>query len=54
LYVFPQNVDTLAKELRGKVPFLWGPEETEFGVFEFAIRDPDGYVLAFANAANSH
>jgi catechol 2,3-dioxygenase-like lactoylglutathione lyase family enzyme len=48
LYVFPQSVDALAREFRGKVPFLWGPEETESGVREFAIRDPSGYVLAFA------
>jgi hypothetical protein len=30
------------------VPFEWGPEESELGVREFAIRDPDGYVLVFA------
>lgn len=50
LYIFPESVDRLATELRGKVPFLWGPEDTEFGIREFAIRDPDGYVLAFAEA----
>jgi catechol 2,3-dioxygenase-like lactoylglutathione lyase family enzyme len=48
LYVFPESVEKLAAEYRGKVPCLWGPEETEFGVREFAIRDPNGYVLAFA------
>lgn len=51
LYIFPESVDRLAAEFRGKVPFLWGPEETEFGVREFAIRDPNGYVLAFAEPA---
>lgn len=51
LYVFPESVDRLADEFRAKVPFLWGPEETEFGVREFAIRDPNGYVLAFAERA---
>jgi hypothetical protein len=51
LYVFPESVDRLAAELQGKVPFLWGPEETEFGVREFAIRDPNGYVIAFAEPA---
>jgi len=51
LYVFPESVDRLADEFRGKVPFLWGPEETEFGVREFAVRDPNGYVLAFAERA---
>ena len=48
LYVFPESIDTLADELRGKVPFAWGPEDTDFGMREFAIRDPDGYTLVFA------
>jgi len=51
LYIFPESVHQLADELRGKVPFLWGPEETEFGVREFAIRDPNGYLLVFAEPA---
>lgn len=51
LYIFPESVDRLADELRGKVPFAWGPEDTEFGTREFAIRDPNGYLLVFAEPA---
>jgi catechol 2,3-dioxygenase-like lactoylglutathione lyase family enzyme len=51
LYVFPESVDRLANEFRGKVPFQWGPEDTEFGIREFAIRDPNGYLLVFAEPA---
>jgi uncharacterized glyoxalase superfamily protein PhnB len=51
LYVFPESVDGLADELRGKVPFVWGPENTDFGHREFAIRDPNGYLLVFAEPA---
>ena len=51
LYIFPESVDRLADELRGKVLFAWGPEETEFGMREFAIRDPDGYTLIFGERA---
>jgi uncharacterized glyoxalase superfamily protein PhnB len=51
LYFFPESVERLAEELRGKVPFAWGPEETDFGIREFAIRDPDGYMLVFAEPA---
>jgi catechol 2,3-dioxygenase-like lactoylglutathione lyase family enzyme len=50
-YVFPESVDRLADEFRGKVPFQWGPEDTEFGIHEFAIRDPNGYLLVFAEPA---
>jgi len=48
LYLFPDGVDKLAAELRGRVPFAWGPEDTDFDMREFAIRDPDGYTLVFA------
>jgi catechol 2,3-dioxygenase-like lactoylglutathione lyase family enzyme len=51
LYIFPDGIALLADELRGKVPFAWGPEETELGYREFAIRDPDGYALVFAERA---
>ena len=53
LYIFPEDIDPLAEELRGKVPFAWGPEETEFGIREFAIRDPDGYTTHFRRAGLS-
>jgi len=26
---------------------VWGPEDTDYGMHEFAIRDPDGYTLIF-------
>jgi catechol 2,3-dioxygenase-like lactoylglutathione lyase family enzyme len=51
LYIFPEDIDPLADELRGRVPFAWGPEETELGIREFAIRDPDGYTFIFAERA---
>jgi catechol 2,3-dioxygenase-like lactoylglutathione lyase family enzyme len=51
LYFFPNSVAALAEELHGKVPFEWGPEESDLGVREFAIRDPDGYLLVFAERA---
>jgi len=54
LYLFPASVDKLAAELNGKVPFAWGPEDTEFGMREFGVRDPDGYTLIFAERAGQH
>jgi catechol 2,3-dioxygenase-like lactoylglutathione lyase family enzyme len=53
LYIFPENIKRLGDELHGKVPFAWGPEDTEFGMREFAIRDPDGYTLVFAERVKS-
>lgn len=51
LYIFPDSIDALVEELHGKVPFAWGPEEREYGLREFAIRDPDGYTMVFAEPA---
>jgi catechol 2,3-dioxygenase-like lactoylglutathione lyase family enzyme len=48
IYIFPESVDKLSDELRGKVPFISEPRNTELDLREFAIRDPDGYMLVFA------
>ncbi|HEX4413844.1 MAG TPA: VOC family protein [Lacipirellulaceae bacterium] len=54
LYLFPPAIDHIADELRGMVPFAWGPNVTEFGLREFAIRDPDGYTIVFAERSSPH
>jgi len=51
LYIFPESVDCLADEFRGHVTFEWEPRDTDFGLREFALRDPDGYLLIFAERA---
>ena len=51
LYFYPDSVMKLAAELRGQVLFEWGPEVMDYGQCEFAVRDPDGYFLAFAESA---
>jgi len=51
VYFYPESVAALAEELRDKVRFEWGPEVLEYGMREFGIRDPNGYLLAFAEPA---
>jgi hypothetical protein len=34
-------------DLAGVVPIEWGPEVYFYGRREFAVRDPDGYLLIF-------
>ncbi len=51
LYIYPASVLKLAAELRGRVLFEWGPEVMDYGQREFAVCDPDGYILAFAEPA---
>ncbi len=52
LYFFPDSVEALAAELRDKVDFAWGPEIMDYGCREFAVRDPNGYFLAFTEPAD--
>jgi catechol 2,3-dioxygenase-like lactoylglutathione lyase family enzyme len=51
-YVFPESVDALAEEYRGKVEFAWGPEVMGYGMREFGVKDPDGYFIAFTEPAS--
>ncbi len=51
LYVNANDVLALAEELRGYAPFAWGPEVMDYGMREFAVKDPNGYFLAFTEPA---
>lgn len=48
LYLYPDDVTALAEVWGPNVHFEWGPEVMDYGFREFAIRDPNGYLLAFA------
>lgn len=50
-YFYPESVEALAQEFRGKVDFVWGPEVMPYGMREFGICDPNGYLLAFTEPA---
>ena len=52
LYIEVQEVEELAKKIEGRGSKLAIPLHTEFyGMREFAINDPDGYLLIFAERA---
>jgi len=51
IYVHVDEVDMLASILRGQCAFEWGPETMDYGMREFAVRDPSGYLLAFSAPA---
>lgn len=51
IYLHVDEVDMLASSLRGQCGFEWGPETMDYGMREFALRDPNGYLLAFAAPA---
>lgn len=47
IYIEATDVQDLHNALRYRVPVEWGPEVYSYGRREFAIRDPDGYLVIF-------
>jgi uncharacterized glyoxalase superfamily protein PhnB len=48
-YFEVDDADQLCESLGGKVEIALGPLERWYGMREFYVKDPDGYVLAFAS-----
>jgi uncharacterized glyoxalase superfamily protein PhnB len=46
-YIYVDNVLSLWDTIRDRVAAEWGPEEMPYGMLEFAIKDPNGYLLSF-------
>ncbi len=47
LYFYPDNVNELWEELREKVKVEWEPQDFGYGMYDFAIRDNNDFILAF-------
>jgi catechol 2,3-dioxygenase-like lactoylglutathione lyase family enzyme len=47
LYLGTEDVLGLHAAIKGRVKVEWGPEVYFYGRREFAVRDPDGYLLIF-------
>jgi hypothetical protein len=46
-YIHVDNLEALWAEIGGRISPEWGPEEMPYGMREFAIKDPNGYLLSF-------
>lgn len=53
LYIKLKNIRTFFDGLKEKVTVLQGLEKTFYGATEFSIKEPNGYVLTFAEDENS-
>jgi catechol 2,3-dioxygenase-like lactoylglutathione lyase family enzyme len=51
IYFRIDDVDALARSVDGHTPLEWGPETMDYGMREFAVRDPNGYLIAFTGPA---
>lgn len=47
LYFYPDDIDALWEELKGRVEIEHPLEDMDYGMREFTIRDPNGYALNF-------
>jgi uncharacterized glyoxalase superfamily protein PhnB len=50
LYFELESVEALWERAREVCEVVWPLEDMDYGTREFGIRDPDGYLLAFARA----
>ena len=48
IYFDVSDVRAMHRALSGHLPIEWGPEVYWYGRREFAVRDPDGYLLIFS------
>ncbi|MBY0363410.1 MAG: VOC family protein [Phreatobacter sp.] len=46
-YIYVDDVLGLWDQVRHACEAEWGPQAMPYGLTEFAIRDPDGYLLSF-------
>jgi catechol 2,3-dioxygenase-like lactoylglutathione lyase family enzyme len=50
-YIEVDDVMQLWRSIGHHVSAEWGPEPMSYGMLEFAIKDPDGYLLSFGQRA---
>jgi catechol 2,3-dioxygenase-like lactoylglutathione lyase family enzyme len=46
-YFYVDDVMALWASIKGRCRAEWGPETMPYGMNEFAIKDPNGYILSF-------
>jgi uncharacterized glyoxalase superfamily protein PhnB len=46
-YIYVDDVMTLWGSIEDCCSAEWGPEKMPYGMLEFAVKDPNGYLLSF-------
>lgn len=46
-YIYVDDVAELWSTLQERCTAEWGPERMPYGLIEFAVKDPNGYLLSF-------
>jgi catechol 2,3-dioxygenase-like lactoylglutathione lyase family enzyme len=50
-YFYVDDVMDLWGSIKDRCSAEWGPERMPYGMLEFAIKDPNGYLLSFGQHA---
>jgi uncharacterized glyoxalase superfamily protein PhnB len=50
-YIYVDDVMALWNAIKDRVTAEWEPEQMPYGMLEFAIKDPDGYLLSFGQCS---
>ena len=46
-FIYVDDIMALWNSIKDRCPAEWGPERMSYGMIEFAIKDPNGYLLSF-------
>lgn len=46
-YVYVDDIEALWNDVSRRCAAEWGPERMPYGFMEFAVKDPNGYLLSF-------
>lgn len=49
-YIYVDDVMALWNAIKDRCSAEWGPEKMPYGMLEFAIKDPNGYLLSFGES----
>jgi len=51
LYLYPDDIDTLWEQIKDRVEVAWPIQDRDYGIREFGIQDPNGYILSFGETS---
>jgi catechol 2,3-dioxygenase-like lactoylglutathione lyase family enzyme len=54
IYMYPDDLDVAWERLKDAAPVVEEPVTREYGMREFSVRDPNGYLITFAQSTEPH
>ena len=51
-YIYVDDVMALWNSIKDHCSAEWGPEKMPYGMLEFAVKDPNGYLISFGQQAD--